>query len=436
MLSLALLLLVLAIGQSQGREGQCSKSHVARELGLRRSENKRMGDTMQELSKCQTLTCTLRLGKFFAFCFLFVSHSTRTERQLGRQEKRVLEKRESGKRMRLSDCQQTTVATTHLNDDDEETNAPTRLQHGCNGPKEVKVRRKENESLLAVLSAAAKCNDLECSSDSEELLRNRRAEIRKTREARSLACLSKKPGVAVADTVDAPKSYGISKEKDDTLASESSMCCMVREEGVCVDYEPNLSQGEAQTSCRMLCESYDANVKDSFFVHRKCKREGAVGVCLEAQSTQEEGTIIFFAPVSVQGAKRHCKRAQGSFEATQVVDNLVNKAQDVARMEAESVGAFSKLLDGARVNDNGTVVIPGRNGAAGSSGDLTPGWGSQQFRIVGAIFLFIFIALFAAAATMLYIKSSVESKHRQRRVGEGYIKVPANSDAEPLLEKR
>ena len=110
-------------------------------------------------------------------------------------------------------------------------------------------------------------------------------------------------------------------------------------------------------------------------------------------------------------------------------------------MEAENVKGFVALFEGHKVVNNSVVRRSEdkdqSNGRSG--GTVPPSWGSQQFRIFGAIILLLFIVIFAAAALMLYIKTSVEGRHRRRKVGEGYIKVSPeeakqmDDSAAPLL---
>ena len=114
--------------------------------------------------------------------------------------------------------------------------------------------------------------------------------------------------------------------------------------------------------------------------------------------------------------------------------------------ELESYKAFASLLaksvgmqggaEGANATSGGVGAGAGgaRSAAQGPPG--TPGNGSQTLRILGAVFLFVFIILFSIAAALMYWKSSVESSHKRRRVGEGYVRITttAEEDEEEELE--
>jgi|JI10StandDraft_1071094.scaffolds.fasta_scaffold550848_2 hypothetical protein len=71
----------------------------------------------------------------------------------------------------------------------------------------------------------------------------------------------------------------------------------------------------------------------------------------------------------------------------------------------------------AQVNANGTV------GGRVSNVSGAPGNGSQTLRIIGVVMLSVFLVLATIVAVMLYFKTSVESQHRRRRAGEGYVKI-------------
>lgn len=314
------------------------------------------------------------------------------------------------------------------------------------------MRQKENDAMFKAVHAAGKCKDFACTMVTEKAVKTLRAKIRDAREARSLKCMAKVPGVAVARTQDAPSNYGVSKRggrkqkqqqhASATLVSESTMCCVVRDEGLCVDFSPDLSLAEARTACRLLCDSYDFNVEQAFFQHKKCSRRGAVGYCEGAVSMKEQGDVTFFAPMDAEEARQHCRQVGGRYfsgfghKKQQGDAGVLKTAEDVAALEAEGYKAFAALLEGA-VERNGTVV---RNVDAGgralrsasSSSSPAPSWGSPHLQVVVAVCLLVFVVLAAGLATMLYVKTSVEGQHRRRRVGEGYVKV--NEASVPLTQ--
>ncbi len=149
----------------------------------------------------------------------------------------------------------------------------------------------------------------------------------------------------------------------------------------------------------------------------------------------EQGSIVFFAPMSVARAKQHCVDAHGMFRASKEKSwtaDFRREAKEVAWGELESYKAFAALL--AR-----SVGMGGANATAAGAGGArsaeqvppgAPGNGSQTLRILGAVFLFVFIILFSIAAALMYWKSSVESSHKRRRVGEGYVRITSTAEEE------
>jgi hypothetical protein len=169
---------------------------------------------------------------------------------------------------------------------------------------------------------------------------------------------------------------------------------------------------------------------------------GAIGFCLNAAAMHEQGTIVFFAPMTVARATQHCEDAHGRFRATKEknwAEGFKREAKEVAWGELESYKAFAALLAQSVGLDGSNATATGASGAAAAAGGArsagqappgTPGNGSQTLRILGAVFLFVFIILFSIAAALMYWKSSVESSHKRRRVGEGYVRITTTPEEE------
>jgi hypothetical protein len=106
----------------------------------------------------------------------------------------------------------------------------------------------------------------------------------------------------------------------------------------------------------------------------------------------------------------------------------------VAWGELESYKAFAALLAQSVGLDSNNATATGASGASVAGGARSaaqaPGNGSQTLRILGAVFLFVFIILFSIAAALMYWKSSVESSHKRRRVGEGYVRITTTPEEE------
>jgi hypothetical protein len=161
----------------------------------------------------------------------------------------------------------------------------------------------------------------------------------------------------------------------------------------------------------------------------------------------EQGSIVFFAPMTLSRASQHCEDVHGRFRASKEkswTEGFKREAKEVAWGELESYKAFAALLAKSvgMGSDNSTAA--GGSAAAASGGRSadqvppgTPGNGSQTLRILGAVFLFVFIILFSIVAALMYWKSSVESSHKRRRVGEGYVRITSTpeDDEEEELEK-
>lgn len=366
----------------------CQEGALKKEFRERNSENAKLIQAFERAIKCKTLHCTLR-----------------TEKRLQKLEQRVVQQR----RKRASQ-----VKGCDFGDAASGFGDRSELFHDCfeSRRKELKIRRREHAEVSTLLGVARHCASLECTRKAEREVEKKRQEIHKARRQRWKKCV-----LSATDRLAVPSGANITHS------------CVLKSEGICVDFAPDLSAADSRSACAILTDSYD-EAGTAFFAKYQCNKASSIGSCSGANSMLEQGKIVFFSPMTVAMAKRHCTNAGGRFHIASIFTRVSiagrQTAEDLAFDELESYKSFVSLLEGSLMPRNASSFRSLANSTEQRSG-------SQRLRVIGAIILLVFIILFAVVATMLYVKTMVEGQHRRRKVGEGYVKV-SSDDAEVVVQ--
>ena len=201
------------------------------ELAQRADENRLLAAALADVSRCQTLRCTVRV-----------------ERRVDGIERRVAAQRKE-RALLHCDVEKKTSAG-------EPTTAPSPplVKEGCVSAKEVELRQKESAVLADLLKQSTACKSLDCIIEVEAKIKRVKKQSRGARHDRNLECASTQPGIAVVGT---EKKVG---------GGGTRRVCAIHAEGICLDMAKELTHEEAQRSCDALTDRYD--------VRRESFREG------------------------------------------------------------------------------------------------------------------------------------------------------------------